>query len=131
MVFGKAAKRTGLNGTNSSSRTETEGPFFKKVTPLGKFPANALGLHDMHENVYEWCSDWYRDYPARSVKDPIGPMTGSFCVYLGGSWDNGAVYYRSAGRGRDDPANRNGDFGFRVALSSTEIHKYKVGLENR
>ena len=38
---------------------------------------------------------------------------------------------RSCAETSVDPRTGGGDFGFRVALSSTEIHKYKVGLENR
>ncbi len=95
-----------------------------KVDPLnrtcevGSYRANAFGLYDMHGNVWEWCLDWYdKDYYGKGpLQDPPGPLEGSGRVVRGGSWCNGGSDCRSADRWRYEPASRNRDLGFRVAL---------------
>ncbi len=85
-----------------------------KTHPVRQKEANAWGLYDMHGNVWEWCQDWYGEYPEGTVTDPAGPDNGTDRVYRGGSWIFGAGDCRSDYRGWDDPGERGIDLGFRV-----------------
>jgi len=91
-----------------------------KTQRIGQKKANAWGLFDMHENVWELCSDWYGDYPDGVETDPQGPPRATVRVSRGGSWYNPATYWRSAYRCGDDPAGRYDFLGFRLALGPSE-----------
>jgi len=84
---------------------------------VGSYPANAWGLHDMHGNVREWCSDRFGEYPAIRVTDPQGPHKGEVRVLRVGSWFNNSKYCRAAFRGGNDPGYCSNNNGFRVIFA--------------
>ena len=86
--------------------------------PVGQKRANDWGFYDMHGNVWEWCSDWYGEYPGGSETDPKGPASGGNRVLRGGSWNGNARSCRSAYRDWYIPGYRNWSRGFRLACSA-------------
>jgi len=86
--------------------------------PVGSFVPNAFGLHDVHGNVFEWCSDAYHfSYEGAPADGSSWESTGSsYRVFRGGSWDFASGLCRSAYRSRLDPGLRNYLLGFRPAL---------------
>lgn len=89
------------------------------TTAVGSYQPNPWGLYDMDGNVWEWCLDWYGNYPVGTVTDPTGPPTGQNRVARGGDWGYSGRRCRSAYRilGNSSAGQRS-SFGFRVVLAA-------------
>jgi len=86
------------------------------TAPVGTFAPNPYGLFDMHGNVSEWCSDWWRPVESRDISNPSRPRNGSFKVYRGGSWLSYPWQATVSHRQFVSPSLRDYTIGFRVVL---------------
>ena len=84
---------------------------------VGQRAPNGFGLHDISENVHEWCSDWYGEtyYLDSPSSNPQGPATGTRRASRGGSWRHQIKITRVAARSSIPPEFKYSDYGFRTA----------------
>ncbi|MBN1579120.1 MAG: SUMF1/EgtB/PvdO family nonheme iron enzyme [Anaerolineae bacterium] len=92
---------------------------------VGRTPANAWGLHDMHGIVEEWCYDWYGPYRPEDQIDPVGCAPGLFKVTRGGSHNVELPFLRSANRLGTLPEDKHWLIGFRIVKSALSTTKPK------
>ncbi len=110
------AKTHGMDGLSSWEKDLDDGNTVH--AEVGSYRANAYGLHDVHGNLWEWCSDgfdtlYYRRSPA---VDPVAPIEGvAGRVFRGGGFGEVAENVRCAVRGLDAPDYRSNDLGLRPA----------------
>lgn len=102
-----------------------EGKAIKATTPVRTYGHNALKLHDLSGNVFEWCWDrydeaYYQTFGREQAADnPTGPEEGSNRVVRGGSWSDNADPCRCSFRYGYHPVLQNDRVGFRVVRRLT------------
>jgi len=112
---------TGLGDRSPSGRAWTRG--FVNYNdghwgpaPVGTFPPNAFGVHDLDGNVAEWVEDCWHDSYLRAPDDAsawVNPGCARHVV-RGGSWGSAPEQFRSAYRASAPSELRSGRTGFRV-----------------
>ncbi|MBB6093726.1 formylglycine-generating enzyme required for sulfatase activity [Povalibacter uvarum] len=121
---GLANGRIDHEGANYGAEGDSFAPFtsgkdrWLETAPAGSFPADALGLHDILGNVWEWIEDCYRDTYAGAPADGTARADCSakdVRSVRGGGWGDAAVLLRPAYRLRSPPEARYFSLGFRVA----------------
>jgi len=106
---------------NFTYGTGPKGVYRKQTTDVGSFPPNAVGLYDMHGNVWEWCADhWHSNYEGAPTNGTawLSSDESTSRLMRGGSWDSYPRYCRSAFRNVLPPVYRYDLIGFRVVCAA-------------
>jgi formylglycine-generating enzyme required for sulfatase activity/uncharacterized caspase-like protein len=93
---------------------------FGFTAPVGKFPANPFGVHDMLGNAWEWVEDCWNEGYAGAPDSSLPRLTGACTerVFRGGAWNSKPVLLRNAYRDRESKEDRHDNLGFRVVRSA-------------
>ena len=123
--FGERLSSRQANFQGKPYNGAEEGPSLRRAAPVGSYPANPWGLHDVHGNVFEWCRDWHHaalpggadpdlsDARATALANSNGSVSR---VRRGGCWADEGWPCRSAFRLRFEPERRSDHIGFRVVV---------------
>jgi formylglycine-generating enzyme required for sulfatase activity/tRNA A-37 threonylcarbamoyl transferase component Bud32 len=98
----------------------------ERTWPVGNLKPNDLGLFDMQGNVFTWCQDSYKPYPAGKGEEAAEDQEDGLVVnstvsrvLRGGSVIRVGALVRSARRLSEPPTNRSYTVGFRLARTFT------------
>jgi formylglycine-generating enzyme required for sulfatase activity len=114
-----------------NSQANWHGNGIDHPVPVGQYPPNEYGLHDLAGNAWEFCLDeWQEDFYSKSPLD--NPLAGaetpdfdflgitSRRVVRGGSWGAAAINMRVTYRDSHPPLGAGDHVGFRCVMTSEQ-----------
>ena len=129
---GGLAKKQYPWGNGINFNRANYGKHLGETTPVGEYPPNDYGVHDIAGNVWEWCldeyqADFYANSPhrnptagANNVEEIVNNFENvvDFRVLRGGGWNSEPEWLRASNRHGTSPAYAGiGALGFRCAKS--------------
>jgi formylglycine-generating enzyme required for sulfatase activity len=89
------------------------------TAPIGKYSANAYGLHDMIGNAWEWVEDCLNATYFGAPEEGSAWQSGNceMRVLRGGSWSSIPADARAVQRYFRPKPTRRADVGFRIAMT--------------
>lgn len=87
--------------------------------PVGSYPPNEYGLHDMLGNVWEWCTDYFN--PVRTPQssyNSAGPLRGLGRVIRGGCFISTTSHWSRGYRSSIEPDYKSRFTGFRICRTA-------------
>ena len=114
MMSASVTRAANCSGGAEPYGTHISGPNSFGSKKVASYQRNPWGIYDMHGNLFEWCADYYTEYPDGDQTDPKGPDRGDTRVIRGGCWNFAPKMCRSAFRSRKDPVAADAHTGFRV-----------------
>jgi formylglycine-generating enzyme required for sulfatase activity len=115
------ASKGSLQGAANINLETGDNDYGLDLEPVGQLSANPFGLHDVHGNLLEWCSDGWstNDVPVRPGDGEHKPTGSRDRVIRGGAFVDGTAHARSSSRVANSPEFRGVFLGLRVARSVT------------
>ena len=117
LVLYSLPEKSEIKSTDTATAQAVLSGGYDRTAPVGSFPANTWGLHDMHGNMWEWVQDcWNRDYNG-APSDGSAWISGDcgLRVVQGGSWNSETSELRTTNRFKTKRSERYVNFGFRLA----------------
>ncbi|MEM7728115.1 MAG: formylglycine-generating enzyme family protein [Pseudomonadota bacterium] len=114
---GISSHEANFNGKFPYGLGTVPGDYKRQTVPVGSYPANGFGVHDIHGNVYEFVADCYVRRHTGNPGDG-SPRRDGDCdasIIRGGSWVTHGYQMRAAKRLQYTREHRYDDFGFRLA----------------